>query len=136
MLNRKKCSFCKKEKSLDCFSKASSKKDGLNTICKECSNAYHKLHYLKNKKDYISKAKAHRKKVVLWLKDYKAQLGCEICGENHPATLDFHHTNADEKEFNISQMVRRFSKERVLIEIAKCCVWCSNCHRKHHWEET
>jgi hypothetical protein len=63
-------------------------------------------------------------------------LKCIKCGNDHPAVLDFHHRNPEEKEFAISKMIRnRSSKEMLLKEIEKCDILCSNCHRIHHWEE-
>lgn len=38
--NTKVCSKCREEKTLDCFAKASGKKDGLQTKCKSCDKAY------------------------------------------------------------------------------------------------
>lgn len=131
----KKCNRCNEEKSLECFSKNSTRKDGLCNFCKECSNTYKKKHYAQNRSDYIAKAKANRDKVVVWFREYKSQLACEICGENHPATLDFHHLDSEEKDRGLAELVRTSSKQRVLEEMKKCVVWCSNCHRKHHWNE-
>ena len=131
----KKCNRCKEEKSLECFSKNSTRKDGLCNFCKECSNKYKKKHYAQNRSDYIAKAKANRDKVVEWFREYKSQLACEICGENHPATLDFHHLDSEEKDRGLAELARTSSKQRVLEEMKKCVVWCSNCHRKHHWNE-
>jgi hypothetical protein len=68
-----------------------------------------------------------------WMNEIKSTLKCEKCGENHIATLDFHHINPNEKEFQIAQSY--FSKEKILEEMKKCIVLCSNCHRKLHWEE-
>ena len=48
------CSKCKELKSFDCFSKDSSKKDGLKCVCKGCVSAHRKVYY-KNNKDYILK---------------------------------------------------------------------------------
>jgi hypothetical protein len=56
------------------------------------------------------------------------------CGESHPATLDFHHRDPNEKDFLLSSAARNgWGKERILREIEKCDVICSNCHRKEHW---
>lgn len=51
--------------------------------------------------------------------------------------LDFHHTNPDIKEVDVSQIIYRkgWGKQKLLEEIAKCRVLCSNCHRKLHWQE-
>ncbi len=66
----------------------------------------------------------------------KEELECEECGENHPATLDFHHLDPDEKEISIAQVVTRmWSIDRIEKEIDKCIVLCANCHRKLHYDE-
>ena len=67
---------------------------------------------------------------------WKATLSCSVCGENHPATLDFHHhtPHPDNVKINILIMNHRYNFARK--EIAeKCTVLCSNCHRKHHWDD-
>jgi 5-methylcytosine-specific restriction endonuclease McrA len=58
--------------------------------------------------------------------------GCVRCGETDTACLDFHHRNPAEKEAEIGNVARRWGSERLLAEIAKCVVLCSNCHRKFH----
>jgi len=54
----KKCSKCKKEKSRDNFYKRSRNHEGLNSVCKKCSQARCKKQY----KDNSEKMKARKKK--------------------------------------------------------------------------
>ena len=61
---------------------------------------------------------------------------CVDCGETHPACLDFHHRDPKQKSFSIGKEGVKFSKERILAEIAKCDVLCANCHRKRHWRNS
>lgn len=100
---------------------------------------YHKLasakHYLENKEFYKERNRKRKEAVREWYWEYKKTLKCSKCFENHPACLEFHHRNRDEKEVKISRAIsNRWSPERILIEIAKCDVLCSNCHQKLHWE--
>lgn len=97
----------------------------------EKNREYQKRWYRKNRLVQIERNKANRKRKMDWLWNYKANLSCE-CGENHPATLDFHHRDESTKDGNISEMILDWSIERVLEEIAKCDVMCANCHRKLH----
>lgn len=70
---------------------------------------------------------------------------CEHCGYNEClASLEFHHTNPDNKDFNISRYVTKRSlnwvyseeiPEDIKTEIDKCILLCSNCHHKLHFEE-
>ncbi len=60
--------------------------------------------------------------------------GCARCPEKDLACLDFHHRDRSDKLGHLG-VVRRFSKARILAEIAKCDVLCANCHRKHHRDE-
>ena len=81
------------------------------------------------KKKWKHKAKAE---FMAW----KATLFCTQCGENHPATLDFHHhtPHPDNKKINALMKASRFKFAKQ--EIAeKCIVLCANCHRKHHWDD-
>lgn len=61
--------------------------------------------------------------------------GCIKCGEKDPACLDFHHRNGKLDKLGNIGTFRKFGKQRILDEIAKCDVLCANCHRKHHRDE-
>lgn len=94
--------------------------------------------YERNKENERIKAKDRqsnrRKNFKEWFNLYKKNLKCEKCGFNHPAALDFHHTNPSEKEFSISQLKHFGSKEKLMKELEKCVVLCANCHRIHHYD--
>jgi hypothetical protein len=61
---------------------------------------------------------------------------CARCGISDIRVLDFHHIDRSTKEGRLSQAAaQKWSKERILREIAKCETLCANCHRILHWEE-
>ena len=93
--------------------------------------------YPNNRKKHIKLVHDSREKRRDVYANLKADLKVKCkCGEDHPAALDFHHRNSQEKDFEISVAIGwGYSWERILAEIAKCDVICSNCHRKLHWEE-
>lgn len=69
-----------------------------------------------------------------YIQDIKNQLCCADCGERHPATLQFHHMNSEDKTFTIGDAVNRgFSLDRIKKEIEKCIVLCANCHAIRHF---
>lgn len=80
--------------------------------------------------------KAWKKKDKDQFMEWKATLSCTVCGENHPATLDFHHHTPHPDNIKINMLLKnkRCAFARKEIE-AKCIVLCANCHRKHHHEE-
>jgi transcription elongation factor Elf1 len=79
---------------------------------------------------------AKRAEVRQWIAEYKKTLSCSRCGFNHPAALQFHHTGAGEKKFEIgSAVMLQKSLKQVKEEIAKCECVCANCHAIHHYEE-
>ncbi len=94
---------------------------------------YRREWYAKNKES--EKAHVRRRKLELreWLKNYKKGLSCSKCGENHIATLEFHHEKGN-KEKSVANMIHDgHSVKMILNEIEKCVVLCSNCHRKIHY---
>jgi hypothetical protein len=101
------------------------------------SREYGKGWYQQHKQEVMARSKKKEKEIKKWYRDYKRTLYCMICGENHPACLQFHHRDRSEKSFSISNIAMRpTSKKRILNEIKKCDVLCVNCHAKLHWRET
>lgn len=57
---------------------------------------------------------------------------CIKCGYNaHPAALEFHHLDKEEKDFSFSRFHNRKWKT-LEQELRKCVILCSNCHRIEH----
>lgn len=60
---------------------------------------------------------------------------CERCGYNkNIAALEFHHKNPEEKEFQIDgRAFSNYNLEKLEIELNKCELLCSNCHKEYHY---
>jgi len=98
---------------------------------------------MRGRSDKAEKSAARAKEKARWRKEQLVMmLGglCMGCGNEFPLSVyDFHHKDADEKKFNISQEIHTASNDRfenyVVPEAGKCLLFCSNCHRKLHWED-
>jgi hypothetical protein len=67
---------------------------------------------------------------VAWIEAYFVEHPCVDCGETDRDVLDFDHVRG-EKRFNVAQLRSGpWSLQRLIDEVAKCDVRCSNCHRK------
>jgi hypothetical protein len=97
---------------------------------------YNKKHYAENKEYYRQKKQRRRDEISDFIRSIKENLRCERCGEEHIACLEFHHNDPSRKEITIGD-IRRYGwkKSRIVKEIEKCTVLCSNCHKKEHWDE-
>lgn len=91
--------------------------------------------YERNRMAVIAKSKQQRSDLRAWFREYKKALACIQCGQNHPATLDFHHVVRRSDNRKLRELVQNTSKARILEELKKCVVLCSNCHRIHHYNE-
>lgn len=89
-------------------------------------------HYQRNKDYYRDKRRAQSKRIRKFLDEYKRGRACVDCGYSNnefPATLDFDHLpTSEKKKINLSQGVS-WGIDKLLAEIAKCEIVCSNCHR-------
>lgn len=135
-MKTKYCPYCKQNKSIDHFALKDKTKDIRQDRCKSCKRIFNKEYYLKNKQYFLDRNVESRKKITLFIKEYKLKNGCKICGYNKCArSLSFHHiNNRDLKEDKwISTIsVRQYSIERLLKEFEKCILVCANCHGEIH----
>lgn len=129
----KTCNVCKEEKEDDEFLFRNREKGTRHGSCSLCYKEIRKKSYNENKEYYINKSKRRRKELSQWFMEIKATLSCEKCGFSNPAALDFHHHEKN-KDMEVSTLVAVGSKSRILNEIKKCTVLCSNCHRILHYK--
>lgn len=92
-------------------------------------------HYEATKETTKIRIKAQKVKNKKIWDAFKATLKCAVCGENHPAVLDFHHVNPEDKEYSISTLVSNKSFTKAMKEVEKCIVLCANHHRIVHYDE-
>jgi hypothetical protein len=93
-------------------------------------------HYQRNLAAIKARTATNNRRKRKEFQAYKATLSCIQCGENHPATLDFHHHTPKPTNRKINELLKERAWQRIYREIEEnCIVLCSNCHRKHHWEE-
>lgn len=90
----------------------------------------HRKHYRNNKEAYYLAVKKYRQKLAEWFEKLKGSGPCIDCEMSYPPyVLDYDHVRG-RKILAVSEMLTRgFSKARILEEIAKCELVCSNCHR-------
>lgn len=76
--------------------------------------------------------------ILRWAKRYRAvqEMGgkCNYCEESNIFLLDFHHLDPSKKEFGISQ-ASSLDWNVLKLELDKCVLVCSNCHRGLHITE-
>jgi len=114
------CSICSKTCSENEVtpSRWKQNKNHLKTICKNCAT-----------KASIKKEQILKNQLI----DYKGGI-CQICNQSFlSAVFDFHHIEG-KKEFTISSR-RKLNFNKLKLELDKCILICSNCHRQLHWKE-
>ncbi len=144
-MSTKLCTCCNQDKPVEEFGAGYRKKDGTVTLkshCKQCVRDFSRRHYYKNsevvrrydmtsKFDRKSYAATYGRQRLLafreWINSLKKK-PCKDCGGKfHPVVMDLDHVRG-EKIKNISGMWS-WEREKVLEELEKCDLICSNCHR-------
>ena len=114
----KHCKRCDTIKEADEFYRRRKGND-LSPYCKPCTTA-----------QTVERQRAFKQKCI----EYKGG-ACVKCGYNKcAAALDFHHMDPTQKDISIARMRHTRFDERVMKELDKCILVCSNCHREIHWE--
>lgn len=100
--------------------------------CLECNREYSNGTYKTSstRSGEVKKRATRRRqnqRQLTW--DYLLDHPCVCCGESDPVVLDFDHIDPTKKLFTIGTALKH-SRQKVLDEIKKCQVLCSNCHRR------
>jgi hypothetical protein len=127
----KRCAACQREKQEDEFNR---KGDKLQSKCRPCQRAYHRLYYRKNKSRFIEKNRRNkrrqRRRLRAILLEYKGRLCADCGGTFHPWVMEFDHREGSVKESAVANLVSKGCTDaRLLEEMSKCEVVCANCHR-------
>ena len=117
------CCTCKLKKKLTEFFKKTESKDGYQSQCKVCKNASNLI-------DCANRRKRNRQKLYKKMGDC-----CQRCGiiPECKDVFDLHHKDPTQKERNITDLMLG-SWKKLEIELDKCVLLCSNCHRITHYE--
>lgn len=136
------CTRCKEEKRSSEFPKNKSKKKGISSACLACHREMARDWYQRNKKKKKRDSRERSKTRRDVARDYVLSrlTECADCGETNKVVLEFDHVTGV-KIAGISYMARNgFSVEDIAMEMLKCEIVCSNCHRirtakrnKRHW---
>jgi hypothetical protein len=94
--------------------------EDLSSYCKECS-----------KSQTTERQRNLKFKAIEYLGGKCHKCGYDKC----PAALEFHHTDATEKDFEISKVNTTAWSSAITKELDKCILLCANCHREEHWQE-
>jgi hypothetical protein len=101
---------------------------------KEYQRNYQRSWHQRNRDKRLARMYERKAAIYQYVQNMKSQLRCADCGQRHPATLQFHHLNLEEKVFNISDAARHgTSLDRIEKEMQKCIVLCANCHAIRHY---
>lgn len=114
------CTKCKKDKKESDFSWWKPRR----RLCYQCKECRAKIKAQKGKKN---------KERAIEIKGG----ACSICGYCRCyKALEFHHK--DEKTYDISKLLKKswkLNEKKILQELDKCMLVCSNCHREIHSDD-
>jgi hypothetical protein len=119
--------MCGTEKPLDDFHRSARR--GRQAWCKDCRRAYDHEYHLSRRELRLAQKRERRRETRSWYQTLKEDKPCADCGGVfHQAAMTWDHRPGTVKRCEVSMMVRGFSRQAILDEIAKCDLVCANCH--------
>ena len=86
--------------------------------------------YEKHKAVVMARSAEKRRVMKEYVDELKASTPCTDCNNKYPSyVMDFDHLPEFDKVDEVAHLVQRGSWQKLLDEIAKCDIVCSNCHR-------
>lgn len=117
--DRRICIKCLKNLSINNFYSKSNRINKFHHICKDCSNVISTQKSIENKLKMIKFKGNQCKNCNLHIED------------SHYSVFDFHHRDLHSKDINLSS-IKKWTWNKIEIELNKCDLLCSNCHRIEH----
>lgn len=124
-------------------SKCGAKKVGSEKLvqhgwCRKCSRENRRRQYWKNPQAMRAQMyRANRIRLLEYTSRIRKlkQAPCKDCGRRFPSmVMDFDHRDSSKKVACVSRLVNRVVPwAKILAEIKKCDLICSNCHRIRTW---
>lgn len=130
------CSSCKELKDIEEFAKTNRNSHfGVGYCCRKCVRIKSKKSHLKHKVKRNAKLYAYKAEIKAIIAEAKCK-PCADCGVQYEYyIMEFDHLDFKTKEFDLGVANGSLkSKQKVLDEIDKCEVVCSNCHRIRTYE--
>jgi hypothetical protein len=126
----RKCKLCGEIKTMAEFTTMAANKGGRSYTCYTCYAVKHTKYLKDNPAIAIKCAETSQRNYELRKEEFYMwvmQQKCVDCGEDDFRCLEFDHL--DNKSFGIAQRVGKVTTKRLMEEVAKCEVRCSNCHK-------
>ena len=127
----RRCSRCNKDQIDEEFNFKKKSMGLRQRMCRSCTRKLIRNHYYKNRQYYLNKSQRRNKAIRDELRKYVLNNlnshPCVDCGEKDPIVLEFDHQHS--KLDTISNLIR-YSKRKIIVEMAKCVIRCANCHRR------
>ena len=127
------CKRCNTRKPLtaEFFYRKASEVGGFHYECKECAKKadprYNAEYYQGNSSRIMARISSRRKLIKAFISELKTE--CKRCHFTEKIALDFHHRDPQTKIGNVAHLPRcGWSLERIKTELAKCDIYCANCH--------
>lgn len=129
----KVCFRCKTSLPITEFRFQNTAKNLRYSYCRGCRSLIVKDHYQRNKDAYLKRNARFRRRNSEIIRESKSK-PCADCGVQYPYyVMDFDHRQGEIKVINLAN-ASRLTRPKILEEIAKCDVVCSNCHRERTYQ--
>lgn len=127
----KRCVTCHLDRPLSAYNKRSSAKDGLQARCRDCARAWYVANRVEHGRSTRRRSDEVRRAYQQLIGAYLLEHPCVDCGETDVRCLEFDHEDPAGKSAAVHRLVGSgVAWQRILDEIAKCSVRCSNCHQR------
>lgn len=105
----------------------------LQRLCKECILPYKRKWYRKHHEEQVARTAANMRAKKEAIRELKSRPCTDCGGVFHWYVMDFDHVRG-EKLGGVSALLQNGkSLSKLMAEIAKCDLVCSNCHRLRTW---